>query len=439
MLPSPRIIAIDDNQQHLEGLVKGLNDTGVGCLAFQFTGEDNKIGACPNVRIIFADLHLNESGAVTDDTQHFSTIGGLIQENIGPLGVYLIILWTRYPEKAENLKGFLQERLRKVPPPFAVLPLDKKEYLAEDGTLNDIQKLVTAIRGLAAQHPQLVALLNWEEKVLDAAAATVFSIQQLVSKTGDEAKDAAELGRILARLGVEGVGINHVESGRFEAVNETLLPILADRIANIRASHGDSEIWKNAFKGEDLHGALSREEAARLNSFLHIDVLTNAPAISRGAVSLLPKNIDANEFQNLFGLEMNKAASEEFKFAGDLSKTRWIIVQTQAACDFAQSNPGSLPLYLGLEVTPEEKPQKLPASIWPSPVFDLDGLKQVRISGRFTVTLSRKLLQESKRLYRFRDQLLNNLAYFLHSYAARPGVTSFREEKAKAATPSKTK
>ena len=38
MLAAPKVIAIDDEREHLEGLVNGLNQYGFSCLQVHFTG-----------------------------------------------------------------------------------------------------------------------------------------------------------------------------------------------------------------------------------------------------------------------------------------------------------------------------------------------------------------------------------------------------------------
>ena len=75
MLPAPRIIAIDDEPEHLEGLTRGLNRYGAACLPIHFTGEVAAIPSCPYVRVIFADLHLTVGPPGKHD-QHFATLGG---------------------------------------------------------------------------------------------------------------------------------------------------------------------------------------------------------------------------------------------------------------------------------------------------------------------------------------------------------------------------
>ena len=100
MFGSPRIVAIDDDRDHLVGLADSLNRRGVACLRIHFTGDPTEIEACPDVRIIFADLHLG-MGSPSDHKANFSMIGGLLRKTIKPCGPYFIILWTQFPEQAE--------------------------------------------------------------------------------------------------------------------------------------------------------------------------------------------------------------------------------------------------------------------------------------------------------------------------------------------------
>ena len=111
-LPPPRVIAIDDEREHLEGLTQGLNRYGAACLPVHFTGEAD-IMEYPHVRVIFADLHLGSGQIGNDPTKDFSIIGGLIEDRIKPSGPYFIILWTQYPKWAVALHEFLVQRLTK--------------------------------------------------------------------------------------------------------------------------------------------------------------------------------------------------------------------------------------------------------------------------------------------------------------------------------------
>lgn len=437
MLPSPRIIAIDDEPKHLDGLAKSLNQYGAACLRIHFTGDITAIKACPHVRVIFADLHLQESGAASDHAQHFGLIGSLIEGTITPSGPYVLILWTKYPDQANALQQFLEQRLEGVSKPLSVVAIDKMTHLSPDGDVKSIEDLVAAIVSIISRQPQIAAVLNWEERVLGAAADTVSSLVKLAESVAAPAGCATELGRLLARLAVEGVGQEHVERDRFHAVNEALLPILADRIAALRSRDGDVEIWKNAFSNEDVHGALSLDEASKLNRLLHVAPATDAnTGAERGAVIPLPDAMSGERFEETFSLSPQTAVETQFfgsgYVAGD-AQFRWVLLQSQAACDYAQRQPGPLPFYLGLDMeVSKAKKGTPPAALWTSPPFELEGkVRLLRVNARFQVSLPLNSAEAVKPIYRLRDQLLADLINHVHTYSARPGMISFRERKAK--------
>ena len=432
MLTTPRVLAIDDDQNHLEGLARALNQYGVACLQFHFTGDTTDIKPCPHVRVIFVDLHLGK-GPVSDHSRDFGIIGGFIEEIVRPSGPYFIVLWTMYPEEAEKLKGNLEARLHGVAKPFSVLPLDKAKHLDAAGNVKSTEKLVETIAAIARKQPQIVALLNWENRVLGAAADTVSSILSLASSGDGAVNQPEEVGRLLARLAVEAVGRKHVEQDRFRAVNEALLPILADRISALRSADDANEAWKEAFSEADVRGrSLSPDEAAKLNRFFHIEAsIQGSSGAERGALIPLPDNLSGERFEDTLGLGQEIAAKKQFgcnNFLGDAEQFQWVLVQSQAACDYAQRQPGPLPFYLGLDFEASNMSRdKPPAALWTSPPFEINGrVRVLRVSARFQVSIPIQVAETNRPIYRLRDQLLTDLIHHVHTYGARPGMISFR-------------
>lgn len=427
MLTAPRIIAIDDEPAHLSGLTESLNRHGVACLPIHFSGQLAEIKPCPNVRIIFADLHL--VSPESNNTSHFSTIGGLLEQTIKPEGPYLILLWTAYPDQARELREFLEERLTGVTKPFDVRPLAKSDHLNAEGSVKDTQALMQAILNITGALPQLGALFDWESRVLGATGNTVSSILELTSEE-DMRGRSEELEGILARIGIESVGEAHVDEDRFRAINEALLPILKDRIANLYTDRSERDLWQNAV---NVSGArtLTEEGAAKLNRMAHFAQLNSTDGFERGAVIMLTDAI-RNKFADEFGLDESIAAKEQFRckdFDPHSERFRWVLVQVQAACDYAQRQPGSLPCFLGLDLPSEHRRSKTPPeSLWSSPVFEFDGsIHLLHVNARFPISVSRSGFRHAKPLYRLREQILNDLTYKLHGYGGRPGIVSFRK------------
>lgn len=406
--------------------MSGLQRSGVACLPIHFTGDLSTLEPCPDVRIIFTDLHL--VGQASDHTTQFSTLGGLLEETIAPRGPYFILLWTRYPNQATALEGFLNERIVGVTKPFAVRSLEKADHLDDSGNLRDEGKLMKAIRGLISELPQMAALFNWERHVLRAAGNTVSSLLALASSDAS-ADRAAKAGRILRWLGIAAVGENHVDDDRFRAVNEALLPILADVIAKLRADD-DAAVWQAALPA-GRPTPLSQEEAARLNGMVHVDTKATS-GMGRGNVILLPPCVQQS-FEERFGIDELAAARKQFQcpdFATGDDRYRWVLVQSQAACDYAQSRPGPVPCYLGLEMPFRARRSGTPpAALWTSPALQLElegTARQLRVSAAFPVSFGPTKFDQGEPIYRLREQILNDLIYHVHSHGGRPGFLSFR-------------
>ena len=433
MLPAPRVIVVDDNPDHLRGLADGLNRYGAACLQVHFNGDVGDLRPFPHVRVIFADLHLNESGAGAEPERHFAVIGGLIEESIKPTGPYVLVLWTRFADQAIALATFLDARLSGVPKPFAVVPLDKMVHLSPEGMVKDPQALVAAIANIVTSQPQIGALLSWEERVLGAAAETVGAIIGLVNP-GD-ADLIGSLGRLIFHLAEGAVGEGHVEADRFHAVNEALLPILADRVAALRNIEGDDP-WARAFSEKDMRSALGLDDAARLNKFSHLAECAPDGGDGRGGVIELPAQYAGDNFAGTFDIQEADAAAKEFGckdfVAGD-ERFLWRLVQVQASCDYAQKQRGPLPYLLALEIPAASSANNTPPqALWRSPPICMgDTNRLLRVNARFAVSITRAAATVSKAVYRLREPLLNELIYHCHVHGARPGTISFYEKKAK--------
>ena len=430
MFGSPRVVAIDDDPTHLTGLANGLNRHGVACLQIPFTGEALTGIACPDVRIIFADLHLGAGTLGQDPRTDFAVLGELLEGTIRPTGPYFIFLWTMYGFRAPGLQAFLEQRVVNATKPLAVLPLDKTQHLDATGQVRDEDRLLQAIHTATAALPQVGALFDWETRVLGATGDTLSSVLELAASHPVEQRPGRMAG-VLNGLGEAAVGRPHVAGDPFAAVNEALLPILADRIANLRPTEGDGRLWQQALDGVTGTDGLSAVDGAKLNRLIHIAEVLHGGGVERGAVVPLPEQIRGT-FQDVFRIEEDKAAGEQFRckdFDKDDPQFRWVLVQCQAACDRAQSQPGSLPWYLGLEF-PDSKTQrsKPPAAVWNSPTFAHAGeLRRLRVNARFPISPSAAVVRDVVPLYRLREQVLNDLIYHLHGYGARPGLISLRD------------
>ncbi len=217
---------------------------------------------------------------------------------------------------------------------------------------------------------------------------------------------------------------------------EALLPILADRVASLKSDQ-DARIWETALEGQTGDAGITVAEAAKLNRFLHIADGTGTTGAERGAVVKLPDTY-LPHFERTFGLFQAITAAKQFGcsvFVEADQNYRWVLVQVQAICDFAQRQPGPLPFVLGLEmpVASVSKSFKAPDAMISCPPFESRGAARIlHINTRFQLTIPVTAATALTAEYRLREALLSDMAYQVHSYGARPGMISFREVKPKA-------
>jgi hypothetical protein len=160
-----------------------------------------------------------------------------------------------------------------------------------------------------------------------------------------------------------------------------------------------------------------------------------ASPAERGAVSRLPDATLA-AFEGTFGMAQEAAAAKQFGCSGfvvnDL-RFKWLLVQVQAVCDFAQRQPGPLPFVLGLEMPVAfVSKASAPSALIKTPPFERGGtVVALHVNARFQINLPAATAATMVVEYRLRESLLNDMAYELHSYGARSGIISLRESKPK--------
>ena len=346
----------------------------------------------------------------------------------------MVVLWTRFADQAERLQKFLG-RVKRVPAPFAVRALDKSDFLDEHGRLKNPERLVAAVERRVREEPELGALLNWEARVLDAAAKSVSSVARVAQESDTPTKDA--LRGVLRSLAAAGVGRSRVRDAPFRGVNDALVPILADRITFLKSRTDEDELWREAIGDRQDAQELDEPGSARLNRLLHIDLIGSGEnGAERGAVIALPAEYSQDAFEDAFDMCQESAAGKQFRYKfprkGN-SPLQWVLVQTQAACDYAQDQPGPLPFFLGINVPAAEvRSSPGPDALWQSPVFELDGRSVcLHVNARFAVSLVRDVAKRFQPVFRLREQVLSSLLHHVHTYRARPGVISLRARKAK--------
>ena len=432
MLPKPRIVAIDDEQDSLNAIADALNGAGAACLKLLYAGGLPEGTILEQVRVIFIDLHLSHPSGM-NEAQHFSTIGGILQEYIAVNnGPFILIVWTLYPPQVDGLSKFLCERLLEHPHaiPTRIETLSKINHIRGAQVL-DPAKLIDDVKTSVNALAHIAALVNWENRVTFAASETIAAVIGLVP---DDKRGATtlepEMERLLNALATEAVGSSNVGKDRFSAVNEALLPILYDRVSRLKVERADEKLWTKAIAKPGQKPNISRSEAARLNSMLHVDFdLRNVSVMDRGVVVECPAELVSDaQFRGSFGMTAERFLTEQLGFDPPpaVNEVRWVLIQVEGVCDYAQAQAGPAPFVLGIECSMIGSPNA-PQAMWQSPVLSIDSCERtVYLNFRFGQSYTKTTAKDFKLLYRFREALTNDVVSRMHSYGARPGIISFR-------------
>lgn len=446
MFTPPRFVVVDDNEKHLAGILNALQALGAPGLGLIYDPEAGLDGRhIRNVRALFVDLHLIDSAATTDETRHYATITGLLENGISPTGgPFVLVVWTEHNHLIGELREYLDaslDREKAHARPLAVVGLPKTEFInLETGTPKEgrADALREAVERAVSGQPQLAALVAWEADVQSAAAATLATLVDLVPEDDRNSTSFADaLGVILSRLAQEAVGRPHVAEDARAAIAAALAPILADRIVNQDASEAALTAWREAVtRGDARLDQLDPARAGKVNRMLHVAVPPTETIRSTawGAVVEFPDAWwDDKEFRCRMGVTPAQILGDEFKLGrSDRDRCRPRLVRIGAACDHAQNRAGPLPYLFGLEIPCNVQRKKdntggvrVPASEWSSPALQIEAGADpffLVVNTRYAMSVTRAAAESWMPVYRLREQLLMHLISHASSHMARPGI-----------------
>lgn len=443
MFTPARFIVVDDNDRHLSAVMNVFQDLGTSCLGIHY---DSEHGLDRNdfrgVRVLFIDFHLVSQTPSSDEKAHFSTIAGILEDNISQTGgPFILVIWTKFDGLAAKLTDYLDDARTSMVPharPLAIMSLRKEKFInLRSGQSHDPAMLRNEIESAIRKNSQLTALLSWESEVQAAAGATLAALVDLVpSESRTSATFASGLDEVLTRLARAAVGKAHVADDPRAAITAALSPLLADRIANLSMSGDAITMWNNAVTWGGA-GEFGKDRSGKLNRMLHLAVPPSeiVNPIAWGAVVRLPSNsTDGECVKRLFGVEYKYLLGGEFKIGrDDRCRCRLRLIRVGAVCDHAQNRDGPLQYLLGLEIPCGVERKKdggalrLPASEWRSPDLMLDTSSEsfcLAVNTRYGLSVTRAIANEWSAEYRLREQLLMQLITHASNYMARPGIVS---------------
>jgi|GEM_PF-4150568 len=436
MFPGAKIIAVDDEPEELEKIVSSLRKLGLACIAYNYPDdlpEDFPNGS--GLRVLFLDINLVGGSSPDQDANvlnaPISLVERLVSEDNGP---YALITWS-----STSLHNNLIERIATTASlqqkqPFYSKALPKEEYAGAP------DKLKEEVESIFSNNAPFGALIDWEKRICRAGEFVLRDISELSNEF--EGQDASEkMDRMLSKLAVDAFGRAHVGAHLFESVNEALLPLLNDAL-NVQFNlELDGDIWTKAVTKHGQDNGLSDAAISKLNTSVAFEASNVFKPYRRGAVIELPEVWKTEEeFERKFGAKPSRIRADILK----LEKPKdldWVLIQTQAACDFSQGSIGPLPFLLAAIVPADHErktnkkghPLSLPAMVWVTPTLrSADILNNenfhFQIIHGIPCQITRKALEEldCKVIGRLKDQIVTSLSFEHHSHGSRPGFVSFR-------------
>lgn len=434
MFTHARYVVIDDKENELMQLAKCLRKIGAPCLPLLYdVAEGIDAHHLGGVRILFLDLHLTTGGQSTDVAQASALIAAMLEDGIVPTaGPYVIILWTTHQPHRDAFETYIMENVDPLKRPIAILSLDKNEYLAGDAG----PKLEADIKAVVEADPRLRAMLDWEREVLKAAGTTLAEVGSLVSAEDRKATRFSErLDEVLSLLASEAVGAENAKADPYSAVNAALMPILSDRIGNQRIEPDSTAIWQAAVTKIDDVPAPSIDEAARLNSMMHVAAASTEELKpgAWGAVTILP-DAELEEALMLarFNLPAKPMLSGTFCLTekADRLLSKLCLLRVGASCDYAQNRKGPVPFMLGAVVPAgaARREDGLPKAEFVTPPLMIDGFDgPVRLifNAHLQITLVPDAYETWAPLCRLREALLMQITTHGAHHATRQAIISF--------------
>lgn len=462
MIPSySRIVAFDDNEDHLKKIVWGLGKAGFCAIPFLF--EDGRLDAPPKkpitgVRVVFTDIHM-VGGGQNVERVHADNIIRCLRSVVGS-GPYVLVFWSQYPGDSERIQALICDRMggQGLPPPIGFAAIDKNSVMRiGEGIENDdfnAGRLRELILEELHQFKTLAVALSWEDRAARAAARTTNRLFDIVRRSANATEDWEKL---LALLAFEAIGATAKED-LIAALDSALLPLLEDQLTLIAKDEPPAQA--DIQRLLDLLGNGERPRRPEsiafplLNASYLIEELATPTAINswgRGVVTELGTAfVNSGEFCQAFGVDDAALIRQEFA-TRDLSEherrsVKLHVVELGPECDHVQSKISTHRYLLALLVPDEsigaftgQAPNARRSS---TPRFRNDSVIDVGkisfveevdkswhllVSCRCFMALAAKKPVKGRPRFRLRRQTIDELAHRYTTHARRPGVMRISE------------
>ncbi len=304
-IAAPRILIVDDKQEHGEAIVRKLWKMGHASLFVEYDQQrlmDGEYGPFEGVRLIFMDLDLAGEGRIGDGSRAYADVQAVVETILGQgNGPWALVTWTRHADHAEQLWDHLQDRLPEHLRPLSSHVMDKENLLADGGAADLTDELGTIL----AHEDAVKCLLNWESGVLNSANEVIAELVKVAATLdGDSGENLGALLYELARAEVGKTIDQHAD--RSLPLYRVLTALLSDRLGS-----GVPE-GKNACSSDyvkELEDVGLTDWKRRINTMINLEICTEVGEIktSPGVLTELPAR---EEVQVLGGLDSDDKAGK---------------------------------------------------------------------------------------------------------------------------------
>lgn len=472
-----RVLAVDDDPEHLLSITSGLTASGIPCAGYWYDKNTGDLSPTPkakleHARLIFMDLNLAEIAGGPPETASLCTtvmdvLDQLLSAKAGP---YLLVFWTNVSSRVKDVAEMLYERLEKVhdiPCPLAVGQLAKGPFIVTDPNEKDFKTalakfhsdlhaklpaLADAVSDVVGNDSQLNLLCAWETRASKAAAGAVNSIYWCAKGDESATERSQSVRRIFAKVAVAASGESFAKNSPARAFDAGMTDIMVDQFS----ASVDGEKYQEVVKSS-LHDAVKTGEirfkddlkvSAALNTFFHVDTEVSTTSAAERGVVIYAKNFSKNElgfrpfdYLNEFVIAWESVPEERKLEFRTLSKEfqrktpEFVLIEIGADCDHAQDTARTRRFLLGLEVPtrfavllrfPGNGKLRNDALELLGP-WTLDGEEKYLLVScrRFWIWQEKKPHDKSQVKYRLRGTIVEKLLHRYASWHSRPGIIEF--------------
>ncbi len=233
-IAAPRILIVDDKQEHGEAIVRKLWRLGYTSLFVQYDQAalaNGEFGPFQGVRLVFMDLDLIGEGRLGNGSSAYAaveaTIRKILDNNNGP---WVLVTWTGHADHADELTSHLRERLPGELHPVSNDVMNKEQFINDNGTEKN-GGLEAKLRELINQENATGCLLGWEAGVLKSANQVVADLNRTALSL-DGANIHQNLGHILYELAKAEAGESLKDAEDYASfLYGVLASLLSDRLS----------------------------------------------------------------------------------------------------------------------------------------------------------------------------------------------------------------